>query len=92
MISGRRDRRARPWAARGRRRPPRDEGQPQPLVRTLPAEALVDELQRIRMPVMLGGGRTIFPEGGMKRPLDHVSTTTAKTGVDISVYRPVRED
>jgi dihydrofolate reductase len=62
------------------------------LVRTLLAEGLVDELQLIRMPVILGGGKTIFPEDGMKRPLERVSTVTAKTGADVSVYRPVRED
>ncbi|MGW3668408.1 dihydrofolate reductase family protein [Streptomyces sp. NPDC005141] len=61
------------------------------LVRTLLAEGLVDELQLIRMPVMLGGGKTIFPEDGLKRPLVHVSTVTAKTGVDVSVYRPADE-
>ena len=61
------------------------------LVRTLLAEGLVDELQLIRMPVMLGGGKTIFPEDGMKRPLEHVSTVTAKTGADVSVYRPAEE-
>ncbi|MGW3916802.1 dihydrofolate reductase family protein [Streptomyces sp. NPDC005070] len=62
------------------------------LVRTLLAEGLVDELQLIRMPVILGGGKTIFPADGMKRALEHVSTVTAKTGADVSVYRPVRED
>jgi dihydrofolate reductase len=58
------------------------------LVRTLLAEGLVDELQLIRMPVILGGGKSIFPEDGMKRPLERVSTVTAKTGADVSVYRP----
>ena len=58
------------------------------LVRTLLAEGLVDELQLVRMPVILGGGKSIFPEDGMKRPLEHVSTVTAKTGADVSVYRP----
>ncbi|WP_406837167.1 dihydrofolate reductase family protein [Streptomyces sp. AHU1] len=62
------------------------------LVRTLLAEGLVDELQLIRMPVILGGGKSIFPEDGTKRPLEHVSTVTAKTGAEVSVYRPVRED
>ncbi|MGW2785187.1 dihydrofolate reductase family protein [Streptomyces populi] len=62
------------------------------LVRTLLAEGLVDELQLVRMPVILGGGKSIFPEDGMKRPLEHVSTVTAKTGAEVSVYRPVRED
>ncbi|GHD16994.1 hypothetical protein GCM10010313_45860 [Streptomyces violarus] len=34
------------------------------LVRTLLSEGLADELQLIVMPVILGGGRTIFPGTG----------------------------
>ncbi|WP_406169388.1 dihydrofolate reductase family protein [Streptomyces sp. NBC_00996] len=58
------------------------------LVRTLLREDLVDELQLIRMPVILGGGKTIFPEDGVKRPLERVSTVAGKTGVEVCVYRP----
>ncbi|GGN54376.1 deaminase reductase [Streptomyces albiflavescens] len=61
------------------------------LVRTLLREGLVDELQLIRMPVILGGGKTIFPEDGVKRPLERVSTVTGKTGVEVCVYRPADE-
>ncbi|WP_369259536.1 MULTISPECIES: dihydrofolate reductase family protein [unclassified Streptomyces] len=57
------------------------------LVRTLLHEGLVDELRLMRMPVILGGGKTIFPEDGVKRPLELVSTVTSKTGVDVCVYR-----
>ncbi|KMS68785.1 deaminase/reductase [Streptomyces viridochromogenes] len=58
------------------------------LVRTLIQEGLVDELQLIVMPVLLGGGKSIFPEDGGKRPLELVSATTAKTGAQVCVYRP----
>jgi dihydrofolate reductase len=61
------------------------------LVRTLIQEGLVDELQLIVMPVLLGGGKSIFPEDGGKRPLELVSTTTAKTGAQVCVYRPAAE-
>jgi dihydrofolate reductase len=57
------------------------------LVRTLLSEGLVDELQLIVMPVILGGGKTIFPGDGAKRPMELVSTTTAKTGAQVCVYR-----
>ncbi|MEU9211659.1 dihydrofolate reductase family protein [Streptomyces sp. NPDC048415] len=62
------------------------------LVRTLLHEGLVDELQLIRMPVILGGGKTIFPEDGVQRPLELVSTVTGKTGVEVCVYRPAGQD
>ncbi|NUO59126.1 MAG: dihydrofolate reductase [Hamadaea sp.] len=58
------------------------------LVRTLIQEGLVDELQLIVMPVLLGGGKSIFPADGGKRPLELVSTTAAKTGAQVCVYRP----
>ncbi|MGX1561917.1 dihydrofolate reductase family protein [Streptomyces sp. NPDC055506] len=58
------------------------------LVRTLLSEGLVDELQLIVMPVILGGGKTIFPADGSKHPMELVSTTTAKTGAQVCVYRP----
>ena len=40
------------------------------LVRTLLREGLVDELRLIRMPVILGGGKTIFPGDGTQRRLE----------------------
>ncbi|MET9814007.1 dihydrofolate reductase family protein [Streptomyces sp. NPDC006129] len=61
------------------------------LVRTLLSEGLVDELQLVVMPVLLGGGKTIFPGDGAKRPMELVSTTTAKTGAQVCVYRPASE-
>lgn len=57
------------------------------LVPTLLSEGLVDELQLVVMPVLLGGGKTIFPDDGGKRPMELVSTTTAKTGAQVCGYR-----
>ncbi|MEV0177160.1 dihydrofolate reductase family protein [Streptomyces sp. NPDC050803] len=61
------------------------------LVRTLIAEGLVDELRLAVMPVLLGGGKSIFPTDGGKRPFELVSATTGKTGVQLCVFRPAAE-
>lgn len=58
------------------------------LARTLIAEGLVDELRLMIMPVLLGGGKTIFPDDGGKHTLELVSTVTSGTGVHVCVYRP----
>ncbi|WP_031070803.1 dihydrofolate reductase family protein [Streptomyces sp. NRRL WC-3742] len=57
------------------------------LVRSLLTEDLVDELRLIVMPVVLGGGKTIFPTDGVQRAFELVSTTTAKTGTHVTTYR-----
>ncbi|MGW5970407.1 dihydrofolate reductase family protein [Streptomyces sp. NPDC055186] len=57
------------------------------LVRTLLGEDLVDELQLVVMPVVLGGGKSIFPVDGAKRPFELVRATTAKSGAQVCVYR-----
>ena len=58
------------------------------LVRTLLSEGLVDQLSLMIEPVILGGGKTIFPTDGTLRPLELVSTVTAATGVHVATYRP----
>ncbi|WP_371615521.1 dihydrofolate reductase family protein [Streptomyces sp. NBC_00454] len=58
------------------------------LVRTLLSEGLVDELRLMVMPVLVGGGKSIFPEDGGLRPLELVSSVTASTGTQVCVYRP----
>jgi dihydrofolate reductase len=58
------------------------------LARQLAENDLVDEYRLMIEPVILGGGKRIFPEDGSMRPLELVSTSTAATGVQISVYRP----
>ena len=62
-------------------------GSPQ-LSRTLIEAGLVDEYRLMLEPVLLGGGKAIFPTDGEKRPLDLVSTTVTGTGVICCVYRP----
>ncbi|MEU3513390.1 dihydrofolate reductase family protein [Streptomyces longwoodensis] len=57
------------------------------LARTLIGEGLVDELVLMRMPVVLGGGKSIFPEDGGRHGFELVSCTTAGTGAEVCVYR-----
>jgi dihydrofolate reductase len=59
------------------------------LVRSLLREGLVDELRLMIEPVILGGGKTIFPDDGALRTLELVSTATSGTGVHVCTYRPV---
>jgi dihydrofolate reductase len=59
------------------------------LARSLLHEGLVDELRLIFMPVILGGGKTIFPGDGTQRAYELVSTVTSGTGVNVCIYRPV---
>lgn len=49
---------------------------------------LVDEYRLMIEPILLGGGKRVFPGDGRARPLELVSTTTAGTGVLICTYRP----
>ena len=49
---------------------------------------LVDEYLLMLEPILLGGGKRIFPDDGRARPLELVSTTVASTGVIICTYRP----
>jgi 2-hydroxychromene-2-carboxylate isomerase len=39
-------------------------------------------------PILLGGGKRVFPDDGHARTLELVSTTTTGTGVLICTYRP----
>ena len=49
---------------------------------------LVDEYRLMIEPILLGGGKRLFPVDGRARPLELVSTITAGTGVLICTYRP----
>ncbi len=51
---------------------------------------LVDEYLLMIEPILLGGGKRVFPEDGRARRLELVSTTTTGTGVLICTYRPAR--
>jgi dihydrofolate reductase len=58
------------------------------LAQTLVREGLVDELRLIIMPVLLGGGKTVFPDDGVQRTLELVSAVTSPAGVNVCTYRP----
>jgi dihydrofolate reductase len=58
------------------------------LARQLVEHDLVDEYRLMIEPILLGGGKTIFPPDGRARALELVSVTPAKTGVLICAYRP----
>ncbi|HKA03583.1 MAG TPA: dihydrofolate reductase family protein [Acidimicrobiales bacterium] len=58
------------------------------LVKALLTEGLVDELNLMIEPILLGGGKRIFPDDGMARPLQLVNAVTTGTGVQVCTYRP----
>ena len=60
------------------------------LARQLVENDLVDEYRLMVEPILLGGGKSLFPADGRARPLELASVTQAKTGVLICSYRPAR--
>jgi dihydrofolate reductase len=58
------------------------------LIRWLLADELVDEMNLIVCPVVLGQGTRLFPETGPDIALDLVDSRITPTGVAIHVYRP----
>jgi dihydrofolate reductase len=58
------------------------------LVTTLLTDGLVDELNLMIEPILLGGGKRIFPNDGTARPLQLVKCVTAGTGTQMCTYHP----
>ena len=58
------------------------------LARQLIEHDLVDEYCLMIEPILLGGGKAIFPPDRQARALELVSVKPAKTGVLICSYRP----
>ena len=58
------------------------------LIRWLLDHDLVDEIQLIIIPVVLGQGARLFPDTGPDIALDFVDSRTDSKGVTIQVYRP----
>ena len=56
------------------------------MARSLLAADLVDELLLTIEPIILGGGKTIFPENGKAIPFTLVSTAKASTGAQVCRY------
>jgi dihydrofolate reductase len=58
------------------------------LARQLIENDLVDEYRILFEPILLGGGKTLFPTDGAARKLELVDVKQAKTGVLLCTYRP----
>jgi dihydrofolate reductase len=58
------------------------------LIRWLLEHDLVDEIQLLVVPVVLGQGARLFPEAGPDIALDLVDSRADSKGVTIQVYRP----
>jgi dihydrofolate reductase len=58
------------------------------LAAQLISHGLVDEYRLMIEPILLGGGKRLFPDDGSARTLELVSATTTATGVLICTYRP----
>ena len=57
------------------------------LARQLIEHDLVDEYRLMLEPILLGGGKRVFPEHGQERRLELVSAATTGSGVVICTYR-----
>jgi dihydrofolate reductase len=60
------------------------------LIRWLLDHDLVDEIQLLIVPVVLGQGTRLFPDAGPDIALDLVDSRADSKGVTIQVYRPAR--
>jgi dihydrofolate reductase len=58
------------------------------LIRWLLGHDLVDEIQLIIVPVVLGQGARLFPDAGPDIALDLVESRVDSKGVTIQIYRP----
>jgi dihydrofolate reductase len=57
------------------------------LVQALLAAGQVDQLTLMIEPILLGGGKRIFPDDGAARPLQLVKAVTTGTGVQVCTYQ-----
>jgi dihydrofolate reductase len=60
------------------------------LVQTLMENDLVDEFGLMINPIVLGGGKRLFRDGSVKRPMRLVRSMTTSTGVLVATYEPER--
>jgi dihydrofolate reductase len=61
------------------------------LVRTLVEHDLVDEYRLMIDPLVLGGGKRIFADDGVHRPLRVVTSQVTGTGAILATYAPARD-
>jgi dihydrofolate reductase len=62
------------------------------LVRSLLRDGLIDELRLMVHPVVLGGGKRLFEDGGDQKGLKLVDSKTFDTGVVYLTYHPDRKE
>jgi dihydrofolate reductase len=58
------------------------------LIRWLLAHSLVDEINLLVCPVVVGQGTRLFPESGLDMALDLVESRAFPKGITLQVYRP----
>lgn len=58
------------------------------LVRSLLRDGLLDELRLLVHPIVVGSGKTLFPDGSGQTPLRLVDAQTFSTGVLSLIYEP----
>jgi dihydrofolate reductase len=58
------------------------------LLRWLLENDLVDEIDLLTVPVVVGQGTRLFPDTGPDRALELLGSRTTPSGVTIAVYRP----
>lgn len=61
------------------------------LVQTLMEHGLVDEYRLMINPIVVGGGKRLFRDGGGRRLLRLVDSQVTTTGVMMATYEPARE-
>ncbi len=59
------------------------------LVRSLLKDGLLDELKLMIHPIVVGGGKRLFEDGGDRKGLELVDSKVFATGVVYLTYRPV---
>jgi len=60
------------------------------LARQLVEQDLVDEVVLFLEPILVGGGKRVWPQDGVARKLELVSAVPTQTGVVVCTYRPAR--
>ena len=58
------------------------------LVHSLIDNDLVDELRLMVFPVLIGGGKRVFPDSRKKKPLELADIRTFESGVAVHTYEP----
>ena len=56
------------------------------LARTLLSDGLVDGLRLMIDPLVLGGGKRLLPDDGVKRPMELTDSTVTSTGAILATY------